>query len=98
MSNPAPGSLETVRTFVNTLDIDDAVELLSTPAELVAWLAEHDLLSGAESARPTGARRGRAPQWRGALPAHLLPPPGQALPAGAVATPAAASRRARLTV
>jgi predicted RNA-binding Zn ribbon-like protein len=98
MSNPAPGPLETVRAFVNTLDIDHVVELLSTPAELVAWLAEHDLLGGAESARATAADLRRATQLREALRAHLLSHHGQELPAGAVATLDAASRRARLTV
>jgi predicted RNA-binding Zn ribbon-like protein len=98
MSNPAPGPLEAVRAFVNTLDIDHAVELLSTPAELVAWLAEHDLLDGAEGARATAADLRRATQLREALRAHLLSHHGQELPAGAVATLDAASRRARLTV
>jgi len=99
MSNPAPGTLETVRAFVNTLDIDDAVERLSTPAELVAWLAEHDLLDGADSgARATAADLRRATQLREALRAHLLSHHGQELPAGAAASLDAASRRARLTV
>jgi predicted RNA-binding Zn ribbon-like protein len=98
MSNPAPGSLETVRAFVNTLDIDDGVELLSTPAELVAWLAEHDLLAGAEGVRATVADLRRATQLRESLRAHLLSHHGQELPAGAAATLDAASRRARLTV
>jgi len=98
MSNPAPGTLETVRAFVNTLAIDDAVELLSTPAALVAWFAEHDLLAGADGARATAADLRRATQLREALRAHLLSHHGQELPAGAAATLDAASRRARLTV
>ena len=77
MSNPAPGPLETIRAFVNTRDVDDAVELLSTPAELVAWLAKHDLLAGAEGVRATAADLRRATQLREALRAHLLSHHGQ---------------------
>ena len=56
MSNPAPGTLETVRAFVNTLDIDDGIELLTGPAELAKWLADADL-TGGQGARELGATR-----------------------------------------
>jgi predicted RNA-binding Zn ribbon-like protein len=99
MSNPAPGPLETVRAFVNTLDVDDAVELLATPQALVAWLAEHDLLdAGEHDVRATAADLRRATELREALRAHLLSHHGDPLPGGAAATLDAASRRARLTV
>lgn len=99
MSNPAPGPLETVRAFVNTLDIDDAIELLSTPQELVGWLAEHELLDGGKrTARASAADLRRARELREALRAHLLSHHGQPLAAGAAETLDAASRRARLTV
>ena len=103
MSNPAPGPLETVRAFVNTLDIDDGIELLAGPAELATWLAEHDLASedagaGAGELRPTGADVRRAIELREALRAHLLAHHDQPLPPQAAATLDAAARRARLTV
>ena len=43
-SNEAPGDLDLVRAFVNTLDIEDEVEELATPEDAAAWLAAHGLL------------------------------------------------------
>jgi len=100
MSNPAPGSLETVRAFVNTLDVDDAVELLDTPAALAAWLGEQGLAGGdgASGTRATQADLRRAIELREALRAHLLAHHDQPLADGAAATLDAAARRARLTL
>ena len=98
MSNPAPAPLETVRAFVNTLDIDDGIEQLSAPDELAAWLAEHDLLGGADSVRATPAELRRSVELREALRAHLLSHHDQPLAEGAAATLDAAARRARLGV
>jgi predicted RNA-binding Zn ribbon-like protein len=99
MSNPAPGPLETVRTFVNTLDIDDGVEGLATPAALAGWLGEHGLLDPAAGAvRATAADVRRAVELREALRAHLLSHHGEPLADAAAATLDAAARRARLTV
>ena len=42
----APGELELVRAFVNTLDVEDGVEQLADPAALERWLRRHDLLRG----------------------------------------------------
>ncbi len=39
----APGELETVRAFVNTLDIEEGAEQLSSPAALEDWLVAHGL-------------------------------------------------------
>lgn len=39
----APGALEDVRAFVNTYDVDDGVEELQGPEELVAFLAGRGL-------------------------------------------------------
>ncbi len=39
----APGDLEIVRDFVNTLDVLPATEQLENPAGLARWLAEHRL-------------------------------------------------------
>ncbi len=39
----APAQLELVREFVNTLDVEDSGDELSTPAAAVAWLKAHEL-------------------------------------------------------
>jgi predicted RNA-binding Zn ribbon-like protein len=98
MSNPAPGALETVRAFVNTLDIDDAIEELARPADLVRWLAEHELLGGAASARASGDDLRHATELREALRAHLLAHHGEEPDPAAVEILDAAARRARLTL
>ncbi len=98
MSNPAPGTLETVRAFVNTRDAEDDSERLPGPEELVAWLAEHDLLGGERDVRATQADVRRAIELREALRAHLFAHHGDPLADGAAETLDAASRRARLTV
>jgi predicted RNA-binding Zn ribbon-like protein len=99
MSNPAPGALETIRGFVNTLDIDDGIELLTGPSELARWLSEQGLAEqGAKELRATAADLRRAIELREALRAHLLAHHDQPLPADAAATLDGAARRARLTV
>jgi predicted RNA-binding Zn ribbon-like protein len=98
MSNPAPGALETVRAFVNTLDIDDAIEELARPADLGRWLAEHDLLGGAASVRASAEDLRHATELREALRAHLLAHHGQALDHAAAAVLDGAAQRARLTL
>jgi predicted RNA-binding Zn ribbon-like protein len=98
MSNPAPGPLETVRTFVNTRDIDDDIELLSTPAELAGWLQEQGLLGDERDVQATAADLRRAIELREALRAHLLAHHGEPLDGPAAGALDAASRRARLTV
>lgn len=42
----APGELELVRAFVNTLDIEDGVDELADPAALGRWLRAHGVLPG----------------------------------------------------
>lgn len=45
---PAPGRLELVRTFLNTVDLESGEEGFSSPAILASWLEERGLLrSGA---------------------------------------------------
>ena len=41
---PAPGRLELVRTFLNTVDLESGQEDLSSPAVLASWLEERGLL------------------------------------------------------
>jgi predicted RNA-binding Zn ribbon-like protein len=45
--SPAPGELETVRAFVNTLDIEEATDDFATPDGLSRWLAGRGLAAAA---------------------------------------------------
>ena len=99
MSNPAPGSLETVRSFVNTYDVDEAIpEQLRGPDELAAWLAAHGLLGDEERETAGAADVGRAIAVREALRAHLRAHHGDPLDPAAAAVLDAAAARARLTL
>jgi predicted RNA-binding Zn ribbon-like protein len=66
----APGDLELVREFVNTVDIEAGEEQLCSGAELAAWLSEHGLASSGLGATPADLRRAR--ELREALRAVLL--------------------------
>src|SRR2546427_10490443 len=45
---PAPGDLELVQDFVNTLEVDTGADDLPDPEALAAWLAGHRLLGSGE--------------------------------------------------
>jgi predicted RNA-binding Zn ribbon-like protein len=66
----APGDLERVRDFVNTLDILPNTDEIGDPASLASWLVEHHLVP----TRPTLTEEdlGRARSLREALRALLL--------------------------
>jgi predicted RNA-binding Zn ribbon-like protein len=99
VSNPAPGALETVRSFVNTLDVDDAIEeKLARPGDLSRWLAEHGLLGEAASVRVGGDDLRHAVELREALRTHLLAHHGRPLDPAAAAVLDRAAVRARLTL
>ena len=66
----APGELELVREYVNTLDIEAGTEALRTPAALGEWLSGHGLAPS--GLRPTAAELRRAVAVREALRAILL--------------------------
>ena len=58
MSDTAPGELELVRLFVNTVDLEDGDDELSSPDALAGWLEAYRLGGGsAGSADLHGARR-----------------------------------------
>jgi predicted RNA-binding Zn ribbon-like protein len=81
----APGELEQVRAFVNTIDVEEGTEQLTTPAALDAWLRERGLVS--QSTRATGRDLARALELREALRAVLVAHNGGAPePAGAQRT------------
>ena len=89
MSQEAPGRLEAVRRFVNSVDLENDTDELSSPEALATWLDRHEL-------GPVGAAGAadldRAIELREALRGLLLGRRG--------AAPAidAAARRARLEV
>ncbi len=96
MSNPAPGTLELVRSFVNTYEAETGEETLSSPAALRGWLAERGLL--AEGARVGDADLRRAVELREALRSVLLSHHGEPLDPAVPALLDDAARRARLEV
>jgi predicted RNA-binding Zn ribbon-like protein len=53
----APGELEVVRTFVNTVDREEGEEQLSSPTALVSWLVEQGLAPVGTHASPEDLRR-----------------------------------------
>jgi predicted RNA-binding Zn ribbon-like protein len=90
----APGELEQVRAFVNTLDIEEGEDALGTPGALSAWLTEHGLLG--RSVRATAADLREALEVREALRELLLAHTDRVPAPNAAATLDAAARRARL--
>jgi len=97
VSQEAPGRLELVRAFVNSVDLEERREELDGAAGLGAWLRSRDLLQGGRT--PSRADVGRAVALREALRELLLAHHGdhEAAP-GAVAVVDEAARRARLEV
>jgi predicted RNA-binding Zn ribbon-like protein len=81
----APGALELVRTFVNTVDIETGDDVLGggEPKAVKAWMAEQGLL--ADDARVTAADAKRTVDVREALRALLLANNGEPLDPAAVA-------------
>jgi predicted RNA-binding Zn ribbon-like protein len=96
MSKPVPTELALIEAFVNTVDFEDGEEALSIPAELSAWLAEHDLAEPGETFSHEDLAAAIA--VREALRALLLANNDGELEPAAPATLTAAADRARLTV
>jgi predicted RNA-binding Zn ribbon-like protein len=78
----APGDLELVRDFVNTLDIRKGTENIEDPAGLALWLADHRLVPLLPSLNDKDLAR--AKKLREALRAVLLSTTGFPLAPGAV--------------
>ena len=91
----APGELELVRVFVNTLEIDEAVDELASPAALTGWLRAHGLLRGGAATRTDLAN---ARRLREALRVLLLANNGVSVRKEAAVTLNRAARRAGLGV
>ena len=91
----APGELERVRRFVNTLQVRGGSDLLSDTAAMGRWFADEGLVSGDVGA--TGSDLARAIELREALRATLAAHNGGGrVPADASRVLDRAARRARL--
>jgi predicted RNA-binding Zn ribbon-like protein len=91
----APGELELVRDFVNTLDVEDDRDELASPEALLEWLRARGLLDDGGSAGPSALRR--ATELREALRSLLLAHSGEEVDVEAPAAVLdAAARRAGL--
>ncbi|HEX2045027.1 MAG TPA: CGNR zinc finger domain-containing protein [Gaiellaceae bacterium] len=91
----APGELEIVRAFVNTLEVEDGSDELESPEALARWLRERGLMHGARASR---ADLFEARRLREALRALLLVNNGVSVRKEAAATLDRAARRTRLAV
>ena len=95
MSNQAPGELEHVRQFVNTLDVETGEDTIDDPASLTSWLAGRGLLD-ADGPPPDGAGVERAASLRAALRQLLLANNGTPLAPEPVEDLNSLARRAEL--
>src|SRR5213596_3475001 len=78
----APGELEVVRQFLNTRDVEEGTDEISTPEALRTWLAAHDL--DTRAARPTRKDVRSAEVMRESLRAMTLANNGEQLDAHAI--------------
>jgi len=92
----APGDLELVRSFVNTLDLETGSDALEDPEALRSWLVERRLLEPGAPVASVTARRATA--VREALRSLLRANAGGDLDPDAVATLEAALRWGGLAV
>jgi predicted RNA-binding Zn ribbon-like protein len=92
----APGQLEELREFVNTLDLDEGTDELTSPEALASWLEPRDLLiEGAE----VGERElERAVELRESFRRLLLANNGGGLDEGAIESLNRAAEDARISV
>jgi predicted RNA-binding Zn ribbon-like protein len=91
----APGRLELIRLFVNTVDLEQGEEHLATPPDLSNWLFEHELIRAPVSA--DAADLAHAIELRETLRTILLAHnEGPAIPAEATRTLDDVACRARL--
>jgi predicted RNA-binding Zn ribbon-like protein len=93
----APGELDHVRVFVNTLDIETHEEQLADPKSTAAWFAERSLLPDSDHALADSDVR-QARELREALRKLLLAHNGAPLEPAAVDSVNAAAKSAELVV
>ena len=94
-SGAAPGELELVRAFVNTLDVENGIDELSDPRALGAWLRERGLPGGGAVTR---SDLDEARRLREALRALMLANNGLSVRKDAALTLNRAASRAGLGV
>jgi predicted RNA-binding Zn ribbon-like protein len=92
----APGDLNHIRRFVNTLDLEDATDDIAEPDALYAWLAERDLIDADAHLTATDVRQAR--EFREALRRMLLANNGDPIDPAAVDAICDAAKRAELQV
>ncbi len=95
-SKEAFQSIELLREFVNTHDLETGADAVGSPAELRLWLADHALMGAQESIGPADLARGL--ELREALRALLRANAGQDLDHAAVDTLVRMGRNARLGI
>lgn len=96
-TTPAPGRLETVRRFINTVDIEAGTDAIETSAALRRWLVDADLLG--PTIRVVGVDVAAARELREALRvAAAANHDGGRLPDDVVVTLNQAAERARVAV
>jgi predicted RNA-binding Zn ribbon-like protein len=91
-----PAGLATIRSFINTGDLDTGEEHLSNPGGLAAWLSEHDLAGPGETW--TRADLARTVRLREALRSLAAANAGETASTDAVAVIERQRRRSRLGV
>jgi predicted RNA-binding Zn ribbon-like protein len=92
----APGQLELVREFVNTVDLEGDEEALASPAGLARWLRGHDLIEAGVEVGETDLERAIA--VREALRSQLKAHNGSDRDPAAVATLHEAAGRAGIAL
>ena len=92
----APGELNHIRRFVNTLDLEDRSDEIAEPGALRDWLAERDLIDPGAELGPEDVAR--AHEVREALRKLLLANNGDPVDQAAVETLNDAAARADLQV
>ena len=93
---PAPGALQLVQAFENTLDLESGHDELTDPQALRDWLAGHGLLDPGDTLAPADLERARAA--REAIRALLLANHGAPADPEAAATLNRVAADARLRV
>ena len=94
MSDTAPGELELVRLFVNTVDLEDGDDELSSPQALADWLEAHRLGGGSAGSADLHA----ALRLREAIRGLLLENSGRNVRKESAITLTQAAERARFAV
>jgi predicted RNA-binding Zn ribbon-like protein len=92
----APGELDRVRVFVNTLDLETHEDALADPSATAAWFAERELLPDGEELTDADVRQAR--EMREALRKLLLAHNGATLDPAAVEAVNGAAKSAELVV